>query len=89
MELSPEEVALIMASKGWIYADGPATPETVKAKIRYLIQVIENVAEPGCWSNLGRLMVTQDPEFPSYYSISLEIGLVPKGGEDGEDLCNQ
>lgn len=82
MDLSPEELAILFAAKGWVYGNGAVlTADDIRGKILHLIDVIESANDDGVWSNLGRLMVTQDPEYPSYYSISLELGLIPKEGD--------
>lgn len=85
LELSLEEIAMIFAVKGWVYDTGKAagavpTPDNITDIIEYLISVIEVSEMSGVWTNLGRFMVTQDPEYPSYYSLSLELGLIPKKG---------
>lgn len=86
MELSPEELAMVYAAKGWVFDSGvtdasPPTAENIRDIIQYLIVVLESSEFAGAWSNFGRIMVTQDPEYPSYYSVALELGLVPKKGE--------
>lgn len=79
MDMSLFELAMIFASKGWITKTGnPPTAYELADIIDYLVEVVEASDEEGCWSNHGRIMITQDPEYPSYYSVSLELGLIPK-----------
>lgn len=79
MDLSLDELAMIFAVKGWITKTGnPPTTDELEETIRFLTDVIESAEDPGVWSNFGRIMLTQDPELDSYYSVSLEIGLLPK-----------
>lgn len=85
MDMPPEEIALLFKVKSWIYdsANGSVIPdaEIIGERIRYLVSLIEESDSPGVWANFGRLMVVQDPETPSYYSVMLELGLVPKKGD--------
>jgi hypothetical protein len=53
-------------------------PENLSRMIAMLINSVEKSDTSICFTNMGRLMVYTDPDFPSFFSVCVEVGLIAK-----------
>ena len=92
MELSLDELAVLYGLKGWVFCTDlgpiPPTAEVLEDLIQDMAALLRQREPAGVsFANICRLFVYSDPEMPDYYSIGLEIGLVPK--ETKEIHCDE
>jgi hypothetical protein len=85
-DLTPRDIAAIFMQKDWKYGNTPVA--TLPGNIQQLIEkcVGNLVASGGGYTDVGRIIVWKDPEFPGGYEIALKVGYVKTNVPDDLDV---
>ncbi|MEU7863441.1 hypothetical protein [Nonomuraea sp. NPDC049141] len=80
-DLTPDELALIFAIKGWQYANsefgyGAPSADSIASVLNALVNMCTDDGAKGSYATIGRFLVVKDNDLPNSYDIYLRVGYV-------------